>query len=179
MKANIKAVIAVAVISVLLVIAILNKPEVGHDSHGHGHEHGDHDQEEYAKGPHGGRLLVQNDFALEVTIYETGLPPEFRVYAYHDDQAVDAEKVMLDIELTRIGNRKDRIRFTPTQGYLRGDAVVVEPHSFEVSVSAEYQGKAYAWHYDNFEGRTQIPADIADEMNIQTEAAGPVVLTET
>lgn len=176
MKANIKAVIAVAVISVLLVIAILSKPEVGHDSHGH--EHGDHNQE-YTKGPHGGRLLVQNDFALEVTIYDTGLPPEFRVYAYHDDQTIDAEKVTLDIELTRIGNRKDPIRFSPAQGYLRGDAVVVEPHSFEVSVSAEYQGKAYAWHYDNFEGRTQIPADIADEMNIQTEAAGPVVLTET
>ena len=35
-----------------------------------------------AKGPHGGRLHVDGDFAAEVTIFERGVPPQFRVYCF-------------------------------------------------------------------------------------------------
>ena len=42
-----------------------------------------------AKGPHGGRLLTQDDFEVEVTIVEQGVPPEFRVYAYEKGKPVN------------------------------------------------------------------------------------------
>ena len=32
------------------------------------------------KGPHRGRMLRDGDFALELAIFETGVPPEFRVW---------------------------------------------------------------------------------------------------
>ena len=169
---------AVTVITALLVVWILLAPDDARDTHMHEHGHDEHG-EETTKGPQGGRMLVLDDFALEVTIFEAGLPPEFRVYAYDGDQAVAAEKVKLDIELKRTGDTIQRVAFTPQGGYLRGDAVIYEPHSFEVSIDAEYQGRNYTWHYDNFEGRTQIPADIASQMGIQTGSVGPVVLTET
>jgi len=35
---------------------------------------------EPAKGPHGGRLLADGEFLLELSIFETGVPPEFRVW---------------------------------------------------------------------------------------------------
>ena len=35
-----------------------------------------------AKGTHGGRLLTDGDFALEITVFEKGIPPEFHVYAF-------------------------------------------------------------------------------------------------
>ena len=35
---------------------------------------------DYAKGPHNGRLLMDGDFALEMTIFEDGVPPRFQVY---------------------------------------------------------------------------------------------------
>ena len=173
--------ITITVISVMLFVLagwlMLSAGDAGdmhHDEHAH-HEH----EEAVAKGPHGGRLLVQDDFSLEVSIYETGLPPEFRVYAYKGNRPVAPDKVTLDIELKRLGDKLDRIRFTPQQDYLRGDTVIYEPHSFEVSVNATHQGKSYSWQYDNPEGRTLIPASIAQEMGIRTETVGPVTLAET
>ena len=43
-----------------------------------GHEHGSA-ATDAVKGPHGGRLLQEADFTLEITIYEQGVPPEMRV----------------------------------------------------------------------------------------------------
>ena len=38
-------------------------------------------KEEVEKGPNNGRVLRQGDLAIELAIYETDTPPEFRVYA--------------------------------------------------------------------------------------------------
>ena len=93
MKRHLIAVIAIGIAAGLLVMWQLNTPTDTHESHDmHGHEdtHDEH-EEEAARGPHGGRLLTQDDFSLEVTIYETGLPPEFRIYVYHHNQPVDPQ----------------------------------------------------------------------------------------
>ena len=42
-------------------------------------EHHDMGVDEAAQGPHGGRLLVDGAFSIEITIVEQGIPPEFRV----------------------------------------------------------------------------------------------------
>ena len=172
-------IIAIIVIAVLLAAWLLltekNSPEYDVHEHGHGDEGA---EEEVAKGPHGGRLLSSEDFDLEITIYERGLPPEFRVYAYQNKQAVPVDQVRLDIELKRTANKVDHIQFAAQQDYLRGNAAIYEPHSFEVSVKASYENKNYSWHYDNFEGRTQIPVNIASEMGIQSEAVGPRIITD-
>jgi len=153
--------------------------EQGHDDHGQDeHGHDDH-EEEVAKGPHGGRLLIQDGFSLEIAIYETGLPPEFHIYVYNDNQPVAPDKVTLEMELNRLGNITDHIKFMPRDDYLRGNTVVYEPHSFEVTVKATFEGESYSWHYDNFEGRTEIPDNMSKEMGIQTEVVGPLTLTET
>ena len=152
----------------------------GHD-HAHGAEasHDGHSDNEAPRGPHGGRWLADGDFAVEITIFEAGLPPEFRVYAFADGAAVAPEAVSLDIELTRLGGRVDRFAFTPAGDYLRGSGVVGEPHSFDVAVGAEYRGQQHRWTYLSHEGRTQIPQTMAREIGIETESAGPAVIRET
>ena len=92
--------------------------------------------ENFERGPHNGRLLRDGDFALEITIFESGVPPEFRVYPYRDGQPVAPETVDLTIELGRLGDRIDTFSFRPESDYLRGDGVVLEPHSFAVRVQA-------------------------------------------
>ncbi len=44
-------------------------------------EYGDHVHNDEPKGPHGGRMFADGDLQLEVTIFESGVPPEFRIYA--------------------------------------------------------------------------------------------------
>jgi len=175
MKRSVSGVVAIAVVAALLLVWILRTPE--HTDEMRANEHDAH-EEAIVTGPHGGRMLVQDDFALEVVLDEAGLLPEYRVYAYRDNQALDVQQVKLEIKLKRTGGRTDHMAFSPQQDFLRSD-VVEEPHSFEVSVNAEHEGDRYAWHYDQFEGRTQIADDIARAMGIQTEVVGPAVLIET
>lgn len=177
---NLISILVIVVITTSLVGWMLSTPGCSNESHDVEHDHGHDDhEEEVTKGQHGGRLLTHDDFSLEITIYETGLPPEFRVYAYHNNQPLSADSVLLDIELNRTGNKVDHIQFIAQQDYLRGDTVIYEPHSFEVTVKAIHEGQSYSWHYDNFEGRTQISDTMAKEMGIRSEAVGPRTITET
>ena len=70
-----------------------------------------HEGDEQVKGPHGGRLLSEDDFQVEITIYERGIPPQFRVYAFDKGKAVNLAEVKLTIELHRLGGRVDVINF--------------------------------------------------------------------
>lgn len=131
------------------------------------------------KGPHRGRMLRDEDFAVELSIFETGVPPEFRVWVTDDGEPVDPDKVNLKVVLTRLGGVEDHIEFASQGDFLRGDTVIYEPHSFVVTLTAEYNGKTYRWQYDNFEGRTRIEPNIAEAMGIATGTAGPALLRET
>ena len=137
------------------------------------------EEAEPEKGPNRGRMLREGDFAIELSIFETGVPPEFRVWATTDGKAIDPSKIDLNVKLTRLGDGIDDINFYQEGEYLRGDMVIYEPHSFIVSLTAKYQGKSYNWQYDNFEGRTKIAEDIAKAMEIATDIVGPSTFNET
>ena len=139
----------------------------------------DSQEAEPEKGPHRGRMLRDGDFAVELAIFETGVPPEFRVWVSNDGGPVSPDAVDLQVKLTRLGNVVDDIRFRAEGDYLRGDTVIYEPHSFVVTLIAQYQGKTYRWDYDNFEGRTLIGDDVAEAMGIATETAGSATLHQT
>lgn len=131
------------------------------------------------KGPHRGRMLRDGDFAVELAIFETGVPPEFRVWVSDNGEPVSPDAVDLQVKLTRLGNVVDDIRFRAEGDYLRGDTVIYEPHSFVVTLIAQYQGKTYRWDYDNFEGRTLIGDGVAEAMGIATDTAGSATLHQT
>lgn len=147
------------------------------DAHEHAHEHDS--ASEFERGPHRGRMLRQDAFALEVTLYETGVPPQFRLYAYQNNQPVPAETVQAAIVLERLGGISDRFQFRAEGDYLVGNATVVEPHSFDVSVTASHAGRSYQWQYASHEGRTSIPKATADAAGVTVARAGPATLHET
>ena len=51
----------------------------GEKSETAGAEHGTPKAGEYERGPHNGRMLRDGDFALEMTVFEDGVPPEYRL----------------------------------------------------------------------------------------------------
>jgi len=133
---------------------------------------------DYERGAHNGRLLRDGSFGLEITIFEDGVPPEYRVYAYENDEPIAPGEVELTVELGRLGGRTDRFSFRPEGDYLRGDGVVAEPHSFDVRVTARRAGQSYRWDYPSYEGRVVIPAASAAEAGIVVEPAGPAAIHE-
>jgi cobalt-zinc-cadmium efflux system membrane fusion protein len=126
-----------------------------------------------AKGPHGGRLLKDDHFSLEVSIVEDGVPPRFRVYCFEEGKPVNPKEVNLSIELKRLGNRITRFKFVPVAEFLHSDTVVKEPHSFNVTVLAEHHGKTHHWEYSQVEARVGISPDVAKTVGIRVETAGP------
>ncbi len=149
------------------------------DAHGSGAREAMGAAEQVVKGSHGGRRLIDGDFQTEVTIFERGVPPQFRVYAYEKDKLIDPADVTLSIELRRLGGRVDVIHFREETDYLIGDAVVEEPHSFDVKVSAEHQGRTHEWEYGSYEGRTELPPEALKSSCIVIEVVGPAKIKRT
>ena len=141
--------------------------------------HGEIATEDYERGPHRGRMLRQGEFALELTIFEDGVDPEFRLYPYLNGQPVDPSRVTASIELARLGGQVDRFAFAPQDDFLRGDGIVTEPHSFDVAVTASMPGMNGRWQYESHEGRTTISAEQAEAGGIAVSVTGPATLDET
>lgn len=135
-------------------------------------------KEEVVKGPHRGRMLRGGDFAIEVTIFETGIPPEFRVYATKNGSPVPPSQVELTVTLNRLGGRTDHLRFTPENDYLVSDGVVVEPHSFDVTLTAAHAGERHSWQYSSYEGRTELTARAITAAGIEYAQAGPQTIAD-
>ena len=140
-------------------------------------EHGE-TEADFERGPHNGRLLRDGDFSLEVTIFETGVEPEFRLYAYRKDKPLDPRQVNVEVALTRLGGKVDRFSFNPQEDYLRGAGLVREPHSFDVAVTAREGGKAHVWRYASYEGRTTLSKVAAEAGGVKVEVAGPATMGE-
>jgi cobalt-zinc-cadmium efflux system membrane fusion protein len=168
-----------------------------HDDHGpahegeadedHGHHHGDHGHDRHAalpakvvptEGPHGGKLLRGDGFEIEVTIFEDGVPPEFRLYAYREGKPLSPQELTATIELHRL-DKQDAFSFQPREDYLIGHGVVREPHSFDVVVRAEHAGRKSEWTYESYEGRATIAPEYARAAGIAVAPAGPATLRES
>lgn len=133
---------------------------------------------DYERGPHRGRMLRDGDFAVEITIFEDGVEPEFHVYAYRGNKPVAPAEVQLTVELSRLGGQVDHFTFSPSGDYLRGNGVVREPHSFDVKVRAVEGGRTHNWSYASYEGRTTIAAEAARVGGVKSERAGPATISE-
>ena len=143
-------------------------------------EHGDeHAEGEFERGPHNGRMLRDGDFAVEITIFEDGVEPQFRVYAYAKDKPLPPAQVQLTMALTRLGGKVDQFTFRPEGDFLLGAGVVEEPHSFDVAVRAVSGGATHDWKYESYEGRTTIAAAQADAAGVKAAPAGPASIEET
>lgn len=165
-----------------IALAACNSQEPASPASAQG-EHGEAAPAEVVKGPNRGRMFSDAGFTLELAIFETGVPPEFRAWATQDGKPIPASAVDLQVEVERLGKVMDLYTFKP-QGvapndFLQAETSVYEPHSFVVTVKATHAAKAHSWSYESFEGRTSIDGKIAEAAGIKTEIAGPATLSET
>ncbi len=141
------------------------------DSHGHGSEDGHkHDAD---KGKHGGKILTEGSFELEIVIYEKGMPPHFRIYPYEDHKPLDPAEVKVSVELERLGDKMTNFSFKPEQDYLVSDQEIEEPHSFFVKVLAEWNDRKFDWEYSQYEGRLTLAPELTKKMGIESTMANP------
>jgi len=107
----------------LYLLAKSDTPGIDGDSDGHGAA----TVTEPSRGPHGGWIFTEGDYALELQIFETGVEPQFRVYTYWRGQLLPPDPKSVDVSLERLGQAPQEFTFTANDDYLLGDAVVSEP----------------------------------------------------
>lgn len=145
------------------------------DEHGH---HDEHEEAEIEKGPHGGRMLHSGNVAVELAIFEAGVPPEFRAWFYRDDKPLPPDAGKLTVTLKRLGVAPEVHAFIVRDDHLVSPAEVYEPHSFDVVVQAQLAGKPMRWTYPSYEGRTTIGADIASHSGVVVAPAAAGVIRD-
>lgn len=128
-------------------------------------------EEAIEKGPQGGRLFKKDSLAMELLIFERGMPPHFRAYLYENGEVMSPDKAQLNVTLTRFSGKKETINFTPVEDFLQSNEVIREPHSFEVGINLHIKGQDITWHYETAEGRVKIPQIVLKAADIQTEVA--------
>lgn len=192
-----RIIIAVIVIGILLGGGILlsGKTQPAGDEHGHGdheeaghaEEGGDHkedegeegEEHEIAKGPHGGKLFTNGDYALEISIFEQGVEPQFRLYTYLKDKPLDPAQSKVELKLERLGQTSQVFKFIKEGDYLKGDAIVVEPHSFKVTATATHAGKQHKFAYEQVEARVTMSDAQLQRAGVEIAKAGPAKIATT
>jgi cobalt-zinc-cadmium efflux system membrane fusion protein len=127
-------------------------------------------------GPRGGKLFTDNDFSVEMTIFEKGVPPQFRIYLYEKGKLLPPTAANVAITLSRLGTPSQLFKFTPEADYLLGDQIVEEPHSFDIAIAAERNGKVMRWSDSQIEGRVEIPDEMLKSMGVALLTAGPAII---
>lgn len=163
--------------ALMLLLSACGNTQTQEHGHEEGAEHGEAEQP--VKGQHGGRLLEQGGYAVELAIAEDGTPPKYQAWLYRGDEPLPASAGTVEIRLKRLGGIAENHVLKPqADGSLMAASIVGEPHSFDVEVLANIGGQALRWTYPSYEGRTVIAAQIAAESGIRVAPVGPGVIAD-
>ena len=137
---------------------------------------GDEGSSPYHIGPRGGKLFTADGFGVEVTIFEKGVPPQFRLYLYENDEPLPPSAAKVALTLARLGAPAEIHHFKPEADYLLGEQIVVEPHSFDIIIAAERNGKTFNWKYSQVEFRVEMPDEMLKSTGVEILTAGPATI---
>ena len=100
-----------------------------------------------SQGLHGGMLLDTGHGWLEVSIFETGVPPRFRIYPCKaSGQPVPLPKgTQLGIETARLDGSTQKFSFEPKDGYWEAASELPEPHEFLAIISLGHSDHAHTY----------------------------------
>ena len=130
--------------------------------------------------PHGGKVINTGHGIVELEVFETGVPPHFRLHSYDQTMAAKAfgEHECVTIETIRPDGAKHIFELKPAGLFLESKQEIHEPHEFEavlsmghgdhihrfeVSFSEEDHGHSHS-HDDHGHSHHHHSHDIGDDL---------------
>ncbi len=106
----------------------------------HSHEHGD--------GTHGGMMVDTGHGWVEISVFETNVPPRFRLYFY------DVKKLLTNVpshqtvtlETIRPDKTWQRFNFTLKENYLEAAEHLPEPHEFQAVLELKHGDHGHTYN---------------------------------
>lgn len=123
----------------------------GHGHHhffgGHSHGHTNHSDNETTLGEHGGPIIDTGHGLVEISVFETGVPPRFRLYFYDLEKRITDVRTdeVVTIETIRPDGNNQVFSFNSKGTFLESTTDIPEPHEFEVVLSIEHGGHAHTF----------------------------------
>lgn len=94
---------------------------------------------------YGGKRIETEDGFVEISIFETGKPPQFRLYFFDREKRPVAPPSALTVTLettrSQEAEAKQVFSFAQEGSYLRSTSDIPEPHDFEVLLTLIQKGK--------------------------------------
>ncbi len=96
-------------------------------------------------GPHGGPQLAVADGFVEISVFETNVPPCFRLYFFDEQRAPIAPRPDVEIATLRPGGERQVFNFRPQETFVESTTDIPEPHEFHVmlTVGTDQERKTY------------------------------------
>lgn len=116
---------------------------------GHGHSHQpdgySHDCGEVESGPRGGLLVNTGHGFAEITVFETGVPPRFRLFFYDGSKQPSSlpAAVSVKMETVRPGGSRQAFAFCAKGEYLESTSDIPEPHEFKGILQLSHGGHSH------------------------------------
>jgi nickel/cobalt exporter len=106
------------------------------------HDHAD-------EGPQGGKSIDTGHGLVELTVFETNVPPRFRLYFY--DSARKAKPLPqpkeIAVETVRPDGARQSFSFFAGDGFLEATAELPEPHEFDATLTISHSDHAHAFDF--------------------------------
>ena len=123
---------------------------------GHGHSHifggHSHDHNGTEHGPRDGLLVNTGHGFIEITVFETHTPPEFRLFFYdvHKQARSVPAAEHITVETVRPDGGRQTFAFQAKEKYLQSTTDIPEPHEFKAIVHLSHGSHAHS-HEIQFE----------------------------
>ncbi len=122
--------------------------------HGHSHLFGGHahDHDEIERGPRNGLLVNLGHGFVEITVFETGVPPHFRLFFYDKNKHARSvpTQAAVRLETVRPDGARQTFGFHANGEYLESTSDIPEPHEFKAILQLSHGTHAHT-HEVQFE----------------------------
>ena len=95
--------------------------------------------------PHGGNWIQTEGGFLEISVFETGVPPHFRLYFFDGEKRSLPPPAEAVLETIRPDGERQTFAFVREKFYLRSTSDIPEPHEFHVSLTLSQPGNAQTY----------------------------------
>jgi nickel/cobalt exporter len=109
------------------------KAAAAHEHHDHGHAHDDT------------KLINTGHGIVTLSVFETGVPPVFRLAFSEHGKAFLPEPSSVIIETVRPDGARQTFAFVTKEGFLESKSDIPEPHQFDLTLTLSHDGHAHSY----------------------------------
>jgi nickel/cobalt exporter len=102
---------------------------------------------DHGNGAHGGMMVDTGHGWVEISVFETNVPPRFRLYFYDVKKSPVDERSdsVITLETIRLNGAKEYFEFVIKEGYWEAKNYLPEPHEFQAVLEIKHGDHSHAY----------------------------------